>query len=223
VLAAVLLAAGVAVFVMAANPRAGQPQPDGRGAAAVIAAGAILAGASSAVAARARSGRVAGFALGLAAGLLYGLAGGALKAAVHAAVRDPLAALSGWPLWTLVALGGWGLIAHQRAYTHAPLGVSLPVLSVANPLAGIAFGVLAFGETLAAGPLALAGQAAGMAAIITSVTVLARAGPPAGRHPARPETSAPREPAVTAARSGRPAGARRGVRVSDHASGTPAR
>jgi len=72
VLAAAVLAAGVAIFVAVAHPTAGQPAPDAGAAATVIAAGAILAGACSILAARARSGRLAGFALGLAAGILSG-------------------------------------------------------------------------------------------------------------------------------------------------------
>jgi drug/metabolite transporter (DMT)-like permease len=200
-LAGAVLAAGVAIFVTAAHPRAGQAAPDGRGAAAVIAAGVALAILGSVAAVRARSGRVTGFALGVAAGTLYGLAGGVLKAAVHAVLRDPATAITGWPPWALAVLGAWGFIIHQRAYTHAPLGASLPALSVANPLAGMAFGTLVFGETPAHGPLALLGETLGMAIIIGSVAMLARspaaAGPdrdgPIGLRPedgpGQPETS----------------------------------
>ena len=89
VLAAVVLSGGVAVFVAAARPGTGQPAPDARAAAAVIAAGVALAGLCLVAAARARSGRVAGLALGLAVGTLYGLAGGVLKAVVHAVLHGP--------------------------------------------------------------------------------------------------------------------------------------
>jgi len=181
VVAAAALAAGVAVFVVSAHPRAGQPAPDAHGAAEVIAAGVMLAGPCSVIATRARSGRMAGFALGLAAGTLYGLVGGVLKATVHAAMHDPASAVAGWPLWALAVLGAWALVLHQRAYTHAPLGVSLPVLSVANPLAGIVFGMLVFGETPADSPPALLGEILGMAVIVASVTMLAQAGSASGR------------------------------------------
>jgi len=190
VLAAAVLAAGVAVFVTAAHPRAGQAAPDARGAATVIAAGVTLAGLCSVIATRARSGRVTGFALGLAAGTLYGLVGGVLKATVQAALRDPAAAVTGWPLWALAVLGAWAFIIHQRAYTHAPLGVSLPALSVANPLAGMVFGTLVFRETPAHGPLALLGEALGLAVIIVSVMMLARPAASAGRHRLSPAAGA---------------------------------
>jgi hypothetical protein len=135
---------------------------------------------------------VAGFALGLAAGTLYGLTGGALKATVHTAVHDPAAAMAGWPLWALVVLGGWAFIIHQRAYTHAPLRVSLPALSVANPLAGMVFGAMAFAEIPASGPLALLGEALGLAVIITSVTILVRPGASGEQSPPAPAVTRPR-------------------------------
>jgi hypothetical protein len=182
VLAAVVLSGGVAVFAAAARPGAGQPEPDARAAAAVIAAGAVLAGLCMAAAARARSGRVAGFALGLGAGTLYGLAGGVLKAVVHALRHGPAAVVATWPLWALAVLGAWAFILHQRAYTRAPLQASLPALSVAGPLAGMAFGALAFREVPAHGPLAVPAEVAGMAVIIVSVAVLGRLGAAPGRH-----------------------------------------
>jgi drug/metabolite transporter (DMT)-like permease len=181
VLAALVLAGGVAVFVTAVRPGAGQHAPDARAAAVVITAGVALAGLCTAAAARTRSDRVAGLALGLAAGTLYGLVGGVLKAVVQE-LHDPAAVVVGWPLWTLAALGAWAFLLHQRAYTRAPLQASLPALSVAVPLAGTAFGAIAFREVPAHGPLALSGEALGLAVIIVSVTVLGLLSSSPGRH-----------------------------------------
>jgi drug/metabolite transporter (DMT)-like permease len=181
VAAAAMLAAGVALFVLSARPSGGQSAPNAGAAAIVIAAGVVAAGVGSVVALMTSSGAVAGFALGLAAGILYGVIGGVLKAAVHAvhaALHDPLSLLTGWPLWTLAVLGVWAFIMHQRAYAHGPLGLSLPALSVANPLAGMLFGILVFQEIPASGSLALAGEVVGLAVIVVSVMLLAR---PAGR------------------------------------------
>ena len=180
VLAAAVLAVGVAVLVTAAHPSAGQPVLDVGAAATVIAVGAVLAGACSMLAARVRSGRLAGFALGLAAGILYGLAGGVLKAAVHAAVHQPAAAVAAWPVWALVVLGAWAVVVHQRAYTHAPLSVSLPALTMANLLVAMVFGAAVFGEIPASAPLAVLAQALGLAILVASVTILARPGRCAG-------------------------------------------
>lgn len=174
VVAAAVLGSGVAIFVTATDPGTGRAVPDARGAAAMIGAGMTLAGLCSVIAARTRSDRVAGFTLGLAAGTLYGLVGGVLKATVQAALRDPATTVTRWPLWALAILGVWAFIIRQRAYTRAPLRVSLPALSVANPLAGVVFGMLVFREMPADRPLALVGQALGLAAIVVSVTMLAR-------------------------------------------------
>jgi hypothetical protein len=181
VVAAVVLSGGVAVFVAAAHPGTGHDGPDAQASALVIAVGAAVAGLCTIAAARARSDRVAGFALGLAAGTLYGLAGGVLKAVVHAVLHDLDDAITGWPLWTLAVLGAWAFILHQRAYTRAPLQASLPVLSVANPLAGLAFGTLAFREIPAHGALAVLGEVLGMATIVVSVTLLGRLSVTSGR------------------------------------------
>ncbi len=205
-LAAAVLAAGVAIFVAAAHPGAGRPAPDAGAAATVIAAGAMLAGACSVVAARARSGRLAGFALGLAAGILYGLVGGVLKAAFQAAIHQPAAAAAAaWPLWTLAVLGAWAVVVHQRAYTLAPLRVSLPAMSAANPLAGMVFGATVFGEKPASGPLALLAEALGLTVIVASVTILARPGRSAGSHRRHPSAGAGdrRDPAAGPDRPGR--------------------
>lgn len=207
VAAAVVLGAGVTVFVLIARPSAGQAAPDGSDAAVLILAGTGLAAACMLVAARARSERVAGFALGLAAGALYGIGGGVLKTTVHTVLRDPVAAFTGWPLWTLCALTAWAFVLHQQAYARAPLAVSLPVLSVVNPLAGMAFGAVAFNEIPAHSPLAASAEVLSLAVIVGSVLALTRpespaggrgqpaaqagtrpgtAGPPAGQCPAEP-------------------------------------
>jgi drug/metabolite transporter (DMT)-like permease len=175
-LAAVVLAGGVAIFVAAARPSAGHPSADSGAAAAVIATGAALAGACSIAAARARSGRLAGFALGLAAGILYGLVGGVFKAAVQAVIHQHAGTVGTWPPWTLAVLGAWALVVHQRAYTRAPLRMSLPVLSVANPLVAIVFGAVVFGEIPASSPLAVLAQVLGFVVIVASVTMLASPG-----------------------------------------------
>jgi hypothetical protein len=78
--------------------------------------------------------------------VLYGLVGGSLKATVHVATTGPLAVVSRWPLWALIVTGVWALVVNQRAYTHAPLDVSLPVLTVTNPIVAVAFGAYVFGE-----------------------------------------------------------------------------
>lgn len=182
VAAAAVLGAGVAIFVITAHPSAGQPAPDGSDAAELILVGAALAGFCMLVAARTSSQRFAGFALGLAAGALYGIGSGVLKAVVHTLLADPATAFTTWPLWTMGALTAWAFVLHQQAYARAPLRVSLPVLSVANPLAGMAFGVIAFNEIPVHSPAAAATEALGLALIVGGVLVLSWPEPRQARH-----------------------------------------
>jgi hypothetical protein len=172
--ASVVLGAGVALFVVAARPSAGHSAADTGDVAVLILAGVTLAGLCTAVAARSRSERIAGVALGLAAGALYGVSGGVLKAIVQTVLHSPAAALAGWPLWALCALTAWAFVIHQQAYARAPLRVSLPVLSVANPLAGMVFGAVAFGEIPAHSPAATTAEALGLVIVVGSVLALTR-------------------------------------------------
>jgi hypothetical protein len=192
--AAVVLGVGVTIFVITARPSAGQPAPDGSDAAVLILAGVALAGLCMLVAARTRSERVAGVALGLAAGALYGVGGGALKGAVHTVLHNPVATLTGWPLWTLCALTAWAFVLHQQAYARAPLRVSLPVLSVANPIAGMAFGAVAFSEIPAHSLVAAAAEVLGLAIIVGSVLVLTKPEPHQARHRRQPAPRAGTDP-----------------------------
>src|SRR5205807_9819528 len=106
-------------------------------------------------------------------GVLYGLVGGSLKAPVHVAPAGWHGVLLGWPLWVLAGTGIWALAVNQRAYTRAPLRVSLPVMTVANPVVAVVFGAYVFGEKPADSVVAVAAQVVCLAALAGGVTVLA--------------------------------------------------
>jgi hypothetical protein len=69
----------------------------------------------------------------------------------------------------------------------APLRMSLPSLTAAQPLAGIACGVGFLGDRLRLNAGALAWEAIGLAAIVVGVVLL-------GRHPAMPAGGEVSEP-----------------------------
>ncbi|MEU3498945.1 MULTISPECIES: DMT family transporter [Kitasatospora] len=118
--------------------------------------------------------------LALAAGLLYGLQDALTRTTFDRIDRDgAAAALLSWPPYTVLGLGVVGLLLVQSAFEAAPLRMSLPALTAAQPLAGIACAVGFLGDRLRVTPGALAWQSAGLAAIVVGVVVL-------GRHPALP-------------------------------------
>jgi hypothetical protein len=79
----------------------------------------------------------------------------------------------------VLAIGVVGLILVQSAFEAAPLRMSLPALTAAQPLAGIACGVGFLGDQLRVTTGALAWEAAGIAAVIAGIVLI-------GSHPAMP-------------------------------------
>jgi len=119
--------------------------------------------------------------LALAAGLLYGLQDALTRTASTRFERHGfLALVHSWPPYVVVAIGVVGLILVQSAFESAPLKMSLPALTAAQPLAGIACGVGFLGDRLRVTPGALAWEVAGLLCIVLGVVVI-------GRHPALPD------------------------------------
>jgi hypothetical protein len=85
-----------------------------------------------------------------------------------------------WQPYAVLVLGVTGLILVQSAFETGPLRMSLPALTAAQPLAGIACGIGFLGDQVRTDTGALAWQAAGLAAIVGGIVLL-------GLHPAMPE------------------------------------
>lgn len=118
--------------------------------------------------------------LAVAAGLLYGLQD-ALTRMSGQLLSDAgwTALVTSWQPYAVVVLGVTGLILVQSAFETAPLRMSLPALTAAQPLAGIACGIGFLGDQVRTDTGALAWQAAGLVAIVVGIVLL-------GLHPAMP-------------------------------------
>ncbi|MGQ4445955.1 hypothetical protein ACN6LI_004826, partial [Streptomyces violaceoruber] len=88
--------------------------------------------------------------------------------------------LTSWQPYAVAVLGITGLVLVQSAFETAPLRRSLPALTAAQPLAGIACGVGFLGDRLRTDAGALAWQAGGLAAVVAGIVLL-------GLHPAMPQ------------------------------------
>lgn len=118
--------------------------------------------------------------LATAAGLLYGLQDALTRVSIDVfGSQGLLALLVRWEPYTLIALAVTGLMLVQSAFEAGPLRMSLPALTAAEPLAGIACGIGFLGDQLRTDVAALAWEAAGLSGIVVGVFVLAR-------HPAMP-------------------------------------
>jgi drug/metabolite transporter (DMT)-like permease len=174
-----LLAGGVTAFIVA-----GQPSGGGAHAGALrhwLVVGVVVGLALLLVAAAKRlTPSPEATVLALAAGLLYGLQDALTRTAGQFATVGGIAALLvHWQLYAVIAIGLTGLVLVQSAFETAPLRMSLPALTAAQPLTGIACGVGFLGDRLRITTGALAWEAAGLAAITVGVVLL-------GRHPAMP-------------------------------------
>ncbi|WP_328539625.1 DMT family transporter [Streptomyces sp. NBC_00344] len=174
-----LLAGGVSAFIVAGQPQGGTATVNPLRHWLIIG---VVAGTAVLLTVCARRTRLSwGPALlALAAGLLYGLQDALTRISGQRFGDGGWTALStGWQPYAVVVLGVSGLLLVQSAFETAPLRMSLPALTAAQPLAGIACGVGFLGDRLRTDTGALAWQAAGLAAVVAGIVLL-------GIHPAMP-------------------------------------
>jgi drug/metabolite transporter (DMT)-like permease len=122
--------------------------------------------------------------LAAAGGLLYGIQDALTRMATGIFSADGLLALlTTWQPYTVVALAVTGLMLVQSAFEAGPLRMSLPALTAAEPIAGIACGIGLLGDRLRVTPIALTWEITGLTAVVIGVLLL-------GRHPAMPAGAA---------------------------------
>ncbi|MEU1707149.1 DMT family transporter [Streptomyces sp. NPDC005706] len=186
-LGALALSGGVAAFVVAGRPHSGQGEAGALRHWVVI--GCVLGVAGILVVVSQRLGLLhRPPLLAAAAGTLYGLQDALTRVCGGIFGAEGLTGLlASWQPWGVVALAVVGLLLVQSAFEAGPLRLSLPSLSAAEPLSGIACGIGFLNDELRTTPGALAWQAAGVVAALTGVFVL-------GRHPVMPSGERRPEP-----------------------------
>ncbi|MFH9735135.1 DMT family transporter [Streptomyces sp. NPDC017260] len=176
----VLLAGGVTAFIVAGEPRGGSAVTDPVRHWLIV--GGML-GLSVLLTAGAGRCRLTWgpTLLAVAAGLVYGVQDALTRVSGRRFLAGgPTELLTGWQPYAVVVLGVTGLILVQSAFETAPLRRSLPALTAAQPLAGIACGVGFLGDRLRTDAGALAWEAGGLAAVVAGIVLL-------GLHPAMPQ------------------------------------
>jgi hypothetical protein len=178
-------------------------------AAAIIAAVAFI---SVEVGHRSR-GQVRATLVGLGAGLVFGIQDALTRQTLEILQGHPVTVLfTNWPPYCLLATGLVGIWLMQNAFSAGPLHNSLPTIAAGEPVAGIALGIVVFGDRIQISPGMLAIEAGGIAALIVGTVAVARSSAfsglrkiskltdvilpgaePAGHTPDRP-ASAPADP-----------------------------
>ncbi len=173
-LGALTLVAGLTAFVVAGQPAGGSPRSAGVLGWSITFA-ALVAVVLLLVALQRRLGPVASAGvLATGAGLIFGTQDTVTQAADALIARGLAPLLVSWVPYTILVLAVSGLLLTQSAFSAAPLSASLPPLTMAEPLMGIALGIMLYGEQVRTSPLALVGQVLGLAAVVGGIIVLGR-------------------------------------------------
>jgi drug/metabolite transporter (DMT)-like permease len=191
---AVALTLGLALFLVLATPADGPVQGADPAPMWVCAAAIALAIASCLVAGRRTTATARAMMLGLAAGLLFAVAAALLKETTSVLSHGAAALFTTWPGYSLVAVGGAGLLLSQLAYRAGPLSVSLPAITAVNPIVSVIIGVAVFDEPFRTAPGYLLGEVLGLALMAVAAVGLTRSVPdertdrPSQGHPSIPSS-----------------------------------
>lgn len=184
-----LLAGGVSAFIVAGQPEGGDAVSDPLRHWLIIG---VMVGIALLLTAYAKRTRLSSMPvlLSLAAGLLYGVQDALTRVSSQRFGDGGWSELlTGWQPYGVLVLGVTGLVLVQSAFETAPLRMSLPALTAAQPIAGIVCGVGFLGDQLRTDAGALAWEAAGLAAVVVGIVLL-------GLHPAMPRGTSAAKPTL---------------------------
>jgi hypothetical protein len=126
----------------------------------------------------------------MAAGILFGTTSALAKPTVSLLGSGLLDVLGAWEPYAMVACGALGILLQQAAYQTGALALSLPAITVLEPITASALGVVVLGEEVRASGAGWLVIGASCAAMAGGVVALSRAEaalerrPPAGAAPA---------------------------------------
>jgi drug/metabolite transporter (DMT)-like permease len=171
--AAGMVCAGLAVFLAVARPSAGTDNV-GPGVWVLLLSTCAATALFLVLLSRNRGARVRVVLLSGGAGVLYGAGAALTKTSSHLLDEGWLRLALHWQPYMLALFGITGMLLAQSAFQAGWLDVSLPTMSVADPIVSIAVGALAFGERLASGPLSITVEVLALIVMSAGVVALAR-------------------------------------------------
>jgi drug/metabolite transporter (DMT)-like permease len=186
--AAGLVCAGLAAFLTVANPASGTS--DVSPAVWVMLLTTCAATALFLVLMSRNCGpRVRVILLSGGAGVLYGAGAALTKTSSHLLDEGWVHLLLHWQPYLLAVFGIAGMLLAQSAFQAGWLDVSLPTMSVTDPIVSIVIGAVAFGESLASGPLSIAVEVVALIVMSAGVVALARSSARSAVHHPPPVTT----------------------------------
>jgi len=169
----VIIAAGLALFLGVARPGIGHPHASNAAwglLTAIVAAscGAMVFGA------RGGSPRRAAVFLAAGSGTAFGYVAAVTERTGHILDKGAVHTLTTWAPYALLLGGVGALLLTQSAFHAGALRLSLPTLTVAQPLVAVAIGLGFFGEHVDSRGMAPVFELVGLALVTVGVFLLAR-------------------------------------------------
>jgi len=170
---AIAVCVGLALFLTVADPAEGHPNTTTKvwivmlSVDAAVALGLILAS-------RGGGNRRRAVLLSGAAGVIYAAAAALTKTTSHLLAGGVAHTLGHWQPYLLIVFGIGGMVVGQSAFQAGALDVSLPTMTVTDPVVSIMIGALAFGESVRSSPPAVALEVVGLVVMSLGVFLLAR-------------------------------------------------
>jgi drug/metabolite transporter (DMT)-like permease len=174
---AALACAGLAVFLVAGEPRGGQPTPTSRhwiAAAVTCTAGAAVL---AALAQRGSPSRRAAL-YASAAAILWALVAVVIKTTTDTLTQFGVGGMfTHWPVYALAVSGVAGVLLQQAALHVGPLRISQPFLVIIDPLVSVALSVWLFDERFLPDAAILTVAAIAFAVMCVGVVLLTQTAP----------------------------------------------
>jgi len=174
---AALACAGLAVFLVAGEPRGGQPTPTSRhwiAATVTCTAGAAIL---AALAQRGSPSRRAAL-YASAAAILWALVAVVIKTTTDTLTQFGVGGMfTHWPVYALAVSGVAGVLLQQAALHVGPLRISQPFLVIIDPLVSVALSVWLFDERFLPDAAILAVAAIAFAVMCVGVVLLTQTAP----------------------------------------------
>jgi hypothetical protein len=112
---------------------------------------------------------------GTSAGLVFGIADALTRRTVQILDTGHFAVLlTSWPGYSLIAVSLVALWLMESAFNAAPLHISLPGITAAEPISGIVLGVVVFRDSIDVSAGAIALEAGGLVALLVGVIMVSR-------------------------------------------------
>jgi drug/metabolite transporter (DMT)-like permease len=168
------IAVGLGLFLTVARPGVGHPRASGQAWILLSVVIAIFCVVAALLANRSTSRRVRAVLLAAGSGAAFGYAAAVTERTGHLLDTGALHVLASWEPYALIVAGAVTLLLTQSAFHAGELRLSLPTLTVTQPLVAVVISILVFGEHINTRGAAPVLELVGLALVTAGVYAVAQ-------------------------------------------------